>query len=249
MSTGAQSIDRAAEVLSLVIRAQEPVTYTDVVDGTHLARSTVSRMLQALERNGLLERDASGRFRGGQLFAHYASRFDRVQSLAALAQPILEEVGERTGETVTLGVPSGETVVHIAQVDSSFVLGATNWVDVEVPAHTSALGKVMYAFEALAVPPGRLERRTPHTLANRAQLERDLERVRENGYAVTTGEFEEGLDAIAAPVHWPDGSVQAAIGVSGPSLRFAEAHGRLGELLKAEADTLSRVLRRRSVPK
>ncbi|UPK76049.1 IclR family transcriptional regulator [Nocardioidaceae bacterium SCSIO 66511] len=245
MSNGTQSIDRAAEVLSLVVRSEEPVTYTQVVEMTDLARSTVSRLLQALERNGLLERDKDGRFRGGALFAQYAARFDRVESLAAAAEPSLERVGEETGETVNLGVPSGDTVVHVAQVDSTFVLGATNWVDVEVPPHTSALGKVMYAYDALPMPRGPLQRRTPATLTSRAKLERELRDVRELGYAVTHGEFEEGLDAVAAPVHGPDGAVHAALGISGPSLRLADEHRRYGELLVTEAEMLSKVLSRR----
>lgn len=245
MSHGTQSIDRAAEVLALVVRSEEPVTYTEVVEQTDLARSTVSRMLQALERNGLLERNKDGRFRGGALFAQYAARFDRVESLAAAAEPTLERVGEETGETVNLGVASGDTVLHVAQVDSSFVLGATNWVDVDVPPHCSALGKVMYAFDAIPIPRGRLESRTAHTLTTRKALEQDLDGVRKIGYAVTRSEFEEGLDAIAAPVRSPDGSIHAAIGISGPSLRMADEDRRFGKLLVDEANVLSKVLARR----
>lgn len=245
MSHGTQSIDRAAEVLALVVRSAEPVTYTQVVEKTGLARSTVSRMLQALERNGLLERDRDGRFRGGALFAQYAARFDRVESLTTAAEPTLERVGEETGETVNLGVPSGDTVLHVAQVDSTYVLGATNWVDVVVPPHCSALGKVMYAFDALPIPRGQLEIRTDHTLTTHKELDRDLDGVRELGYAITKSEFEEGLDAIAAPVHSDDGTVHAAIGISGPSVRLTDEHRRFGELLIEEAGLLTKVLARR----
>lgn len=244
MSNGTQSIDRAAEALSLIVRSDEPLTFTQVVEMTSLARSTASRMLQALERNGLIERDREGRFRGGVLFAQYASRFDRGRTIAAIAQPTLERIGDRTGETVNLGLPSGDTVIHVAQVDSTYVLGATNWVEVEVPTHTSALGKVMYAFDAIALPGGPLERRTPRTVTRRADLDRDLAGVRERGYAVTHEEFEEGLDAVAAPVHWPDGTVHAALGVSGPTLRFAEEHERYGELLVGEATKLSKLIKK-----
>jgi IclR family acetate operon transcriptional repressor len=245
MSSGTQSIDRAAEVLAFVVRAEDPVSYTAVVEQTGLARSTASRLLQALERGGLLERNREGLFRGGPLFAEYASRFDRVQTLAAAAQPLLEQVGEATSETVTLGVPSGDTVVHIAQVDSAYVLGATSWVNAEVPAHTSALGKVMYAFGALPLPEGELESCTPHTLTSLPALEADLEQVRTRGYAVTCGEFEEGLDGIAAPVRRPDGSVHAALGISGPSLRLEGEHARMGTLLMKAARSLERGLAQR----
>lgn len=242
MSQGTQSIDRAAELLSLVIHSEEPVTYTTLVESTGLARSTVSRLLTALERNGLLERDPDGAFRGGAMFTHYATRYDRVESLAAVAEPYLERIAERTGETVNLGVPRGDTVVHVAQIDSRFVVGATSWVDVEVPPHCSALGKVMYAFEAIALPEDPLSRCTPKSIPDRASLLRELELVRERGFACTSGDFEEGLDAVAAPVRGADGHVHAAIGVSGPSFRLGDQLEALGKLLVSETDRLTQAL-------
>lgn len=244
MAQGTQSIDRAAELLSLVIHADEPVTYTALVETTGLARSTVSRLLAALERNGLLERDLEGAFRGGAMFTRYAARYDRVEALLAVAQPYLERIGERTGETVNLGVPRGEHVVHVAQIDARFVVGATSWMDVDVPPHCSALGKVMYAFGAITLPSGSLTQCTSQTVTDRDKLLRQLEEVRERGYATTSGDFEEGLDAVAAPVHGLDGQVHAAIGVSGPSFRMTEQLQELGELLVTETDRLASTLKR-----
>jgi IclR family transcriptional regulator, acetate operon repressor len=246
MSNGTQSVDRAAELVTLVVRAEGPVSFTQLVEQTGLARSTASRLLQALERNGILERNHEGLFRGGALFAHYANRFDRVESLANAAQPMLERIAEETDETVNLGVPSGDTVVHAAQIDSNFILGATNWIDVEVPPHCSALGKVLYAFDALRLPKGRLEARTPTSVTDLAVLESQLETIRREGYAVTRGEVEDGLDALAAPVRDPRGQVIAAIGVSGPSFRLEASHQQIGELLVDESDLLTRILTRRA---
>jgi IclR family transcriptional regulator, acetate operon repressor len=246
MSNGTQSVDRAAELVTLVVRAEGPISFTQLVEQTGLARSTASRLLQALERNGILERNQEGLFRGGALFAHYANRFDRVESLANAAQPMLERIAEETDETVNLGVPRGDTVVHAAQIDSNFILGATNWIDVEVPPHCSALGKVLYAFDALRLPKGRLEARTPASVTDPAVLQSQLETIRRQGYAVTRGEVEDGLDALAAPVRDPRGQVIAAIGVSGPSFRLETSHQQIGELLVGESDLLTRILTRRA---
>ncbi|MDN5910921.1 MAG: IclR family transcriptional regulator, partial [Brevibacterium sp.] len=222
-----------------------PISYTEVVESTELARSTVSRLLSALERNGLVERDGEGLYRGGSLFATYASRFDRVETLVTAADPTLQRLSEETGETVNLAVPSSTGVVQVAQVDSTFVLGATNWVDVEVPPHCSALGKIMYAFEIVPIPSGRLERRTQYTLGSRKELTDNLAEVRERGYAIVHEEFEEGLDALAAPVFGFDGRVVAAIGISGPTMRIAAHHEDVGRLLVDEAGLLSRSLKRK----
>lgn len=245
MSNGTQSLDRAAELLSLIVRSEGPVTYTAIVDQTGLARSTTSRLLQGLERNGLLERDRDGAFRGGALFAHYATRFDRVEALVAAAQPSLERLAEETGETVNLAVARGDTVVQVAQIDSTYMLGAMNWVGLDVPPHCSALGKVMYAFGSLPLPKGPLEKRTPNTITEPSTFKNELVKVRLNGFAITRGELEEGLDGLATPVFGADGLIVAALGVSGPAFRIEESRTQFGELLIAESEGLTKLLARR----
>jgi DNA-binding IclR family transcriptional regulator len=245
MSNGTQSLDRAAELLSLVVRAEEPISYTTIVGQTGLARSTASRLLQGLERNGLLERDRDGAFRGGALFAHYASKYDRTEALVAAAQPSLDRLAEATGETVNLAVCRGDSVVQVAQIDSTFMIGASNWVGIDVPPHCSALGKAMYAFGALPLPKRELERRTDKTITDPGEFKTELEVVRERGFAITRGELEEGLDGIAAPVMGVDGHVLAALGVSGPAFRIEDSLHSIGDLLVTESEQLTRLLARR----
>ena len=168
-----------------------------------------------------------------------------MENLVAAADPTLQRLSEETGETVNLAVPGPKGVVQVAQVDSTFVLGATNWADVDVPPHCSALGKIMYAFDVIALPTGRLERRTERTLGSRKELTDDLALVRQRGFAIVHEEFEVGLDALAAPVFGVDGAVVAAVGISGPTMRIADHHDRLGALLADEAGLLSRTLKRK----
>ena len=157
--------------------------------------------------------------------------------------PVLERVGAETGETINLAVPRGDVVVQIAQVDSVHLLGTTNWVGVRVPAHCSALGKVFYAFGTLALPTGRLERRTAFTITRPAELERNLEGVIRRGYAVAREELEPGLVAIACPIRAGDGPVVAAISVSGPTARISEqVADQVGARLVAHARSLSTML-------
>ncbi|MDO9378007.1 MAG: IclR family transcriptional regulator [Nocardioidaceae bacterium] len=245
-ATGTQSLDRALALLRLVVGADEARTYTDLVHESDLARSTTSRLLNALERGGLLERDRAGAYRGGPLFAEYAERFDRVGGLVALAHPFLEDVADETGETVNLAVPRHDAVQHVAQIDSRFVVGAANWMSIEVPGHCSALGKVLYAWGALRVPRGHLERPTEHTVPTRAALERELEKIRQKGFSETQGELEVGLDAIAAPVRGPQGYVIGAIGVSGPTFRIGDKKRDIAEMLVRQCDLLTRVIARRA---
>lgn len=244
MTNGTQAINRAAELLSIVVQAEVPMTYTSLVNRTGLARSTASRVLQALERSDLLERDNDGLYRGGRLFAHYAARHDRVAALLSAAEPVLQRIGDDTGETVNLAVARGRSVTHVAQIDTPHMVGAMNWIDIEVPPHCSALGKAMYAFGALPFPEGRLERRTEHTITRLNTLERELDSVREQGFAATRSEFEDGLDGIAAPVFSVGHQMIACIGVSGPAFRIGDRHDQIGSLLLTECDRLSQIVSR-----
>jgi IclR family transcriptional regulator, acetate operon repressor len=241
-TTGTQAIDRAAELLSRVVLADEPPGFGDLVHDTGLAKSTASRLLQALERHRLVHRDDSGAYAAGPLFALYASRREPYDELIRLAQPTLEQLGLATGETVNLAVARGNTVVQIAQVDATFLLGTTNWVDVDVPPHCSALGKVFFAAGVLPLPTEPLERRTRHTVTSIAAFRRQLERFRAQGYSEALGELEIGLDAVAAPLFDHNGGVVAAIGVSGPSDRVHHQLPQLGSLLTSKAEALSGVL-------
>ena len=239
---GTQAVDRAAELLVRVVESAEPLAFTALVDASGLPKSTTSRLLAALERHGLLQRDRDGAFRPGAVLARYASHTGAAD-LIALAQPVLDRLGDKTGETINLAVPSGGAVEQIAQVDSRYLLGATNWVGLRVPLHCSALGKVFLAFGAATLPDGRLERRTQHTITSRAVLADDLDAVRHNGYAVARDELEPGLIAVAAPVRDAGGAVVAAVSISGPSIRLTEDRvDEITTLLRTEAETLSSVL-------
>jgi DNA-binding IclR family transcriptional regulator len=231
--TGTQAVDRAAQLLVQVARHRDPVSFTELTAASGLAKSTTSRLLTALERNGLVRRDVAGRFSPGEVFLSYAWRGGAEADLVTLAQPVLAQLGEQTGETINLGVPrDGGLVEQIAQVDSTYLIGGTNWVGLTVPLHCAALGKVLIAFGAAELPKGRLERRTARTITSRTALAAEIAAVRERGYAVTVEELEPGLVAVAAPVFadaapfadaaaFANGAVAiGAISVSGPASRL-----------------------------
>jgi DNA-binding IclR family transcriptional regulator len=148
--SGTQAVDRAARLLAEVVHSADPMTFTGLSAATGLAKSTTSRLLLALERNGLVRRDDHGRFLPGEMFVSFAWRGGAEAGLVAVAQPFLDRLGKATGETINLGVASGDGMVEqIAQVDSTYLIGGTNWVGLSVPAHCSALGKVLLAYGAV----------------------------------------------------------------------------------------------------
>ena len=240
---GTQAVDRAARLLSEVVHASDPVTFTELTVVTGLAKSTASRLLLALERNHLVRRDDHGRFLPGEMFVSFAWRDGAGTSLVAVARPFLDRLGKATGETINLGVTSGHTVDQIAQVDCAYLIGGTNWVGRPVPLHASGLGKVLLAYGAAKLPPGELARCTDKTITSEAALRAELAAVRARGYAVTDEELEAGLIAFAAPVFRYDGTVVAALSVSAPTSRMSrETAAKAARRCADEAAGLSAAL-------
>ncbi|MGB3187439.1 MAG: IclR family transcriptional regulator [Ornithinimicrobium sp.] len=239
---GTQAVDRAAMLIDLVIRSAEPMSSSTLSEAAGLARSTTSRLLAALERTELLERQSSGLYVGGQLFALYAALHDPWPQVARIAEPVLAAVGAECGETVHLGVARSDNVFYIAQVESTYLLAARDWNEVEAPVHCSSLGKVLCAYGALRLPPGQLEQRTEWT-RSREQLHDEFAVVRDDGYAQSIDELEIGLSGFAAPVAGLEDGVIAALGVSGPTARLQGSRTELGELLAEQGARLAALLR------
>jgi IclR family acetate operon transcriptional repressor len=238
---GTQAIDRAAQLLTLVLDSDEPIGVGDLATAAELPKSTASRLVSSLERHGLVRRNgARGKVQAGPAILRFAHRGVVDRSLVELAQAPLEVLAGASGETVNLAVPGARGVEHLAQVDSVHFLGTGQWVGRTVDYHTTAIGKVLVAYGAAELPAGRLRRTAPGTIVDRTRLDEELERVRAEAFATAIDELEPGLTALAAPVHGPTGDVIAALSVSGPTLRLpSERIAELKPVLTTQAAALS----------
>lgn len=241
---GTQSIDRAAQLLVQIIESAAPPSVGELAGRTGLPKSTTSRLVGALERHGLVQRDSSsGHLRPGFVLHGYARRATGEADLVALASASLDHLAETSGETVNLGVPGPGVVEQLDQRDSRHYLGSTNWVGRRFPSHGSAVGKVFFAYGALTVPDGPLERLAPRTIVDPGAFASDLASVVARGYASAADELEPGLWAVAAPVRDASGDVIAALSISGPAVRLRRGLlDELGSLVREEADGLSSLL-------
>lgn len=238
--TGAQAIERASTLLLHIMEAERPPLLTQLATEHELAKSTTSRILSALERQGLVARDAAGAFIPGAALTRFARNRAGDFDFVPQYRPLLERLASVTGETANLAVAASDAVQLLDQVDGQYLLGTRNWVGTAVPFHCSALGKVLLAFGVADIPPGRLERRTSKTIATRAELVAELDQVKRRGFAVIRDELEEGLTAIAAPLRDPDGHVIASVSITGPTARITTARTpALGLLLVDETRRFS----------
>jgi IclR family acetate operon transcriptional repressor len=242
-SPGTQSIDRAAQLLVHVVENSGPTSVGSLAETTGLPKSTTSRLVRALERQGLVQRDgARGSLSPGPVLLRFARR-DGELDLPALAHDTLRRLAAETGETINLAVAGPFGVEQILQEDSRHFLGGTNWVGRRVPFHCSANGKALLAFGAARADDGDLERLTPNTIVDPGKLETELKTTRARGYAIAVDELEPGLSAVAAPVVGADGKTVAALSISGPTIRMPSARlEELGALLVHHAAELSALL-------
>ena len=233
--TGTQAVDRATSLLIAILNSPEPPLLSELSRQLGLPKSTTSRILGALERQGLVRRDRNSAYLGGEVLLRYASTQNQDAALIATMRPVLENLAAKTSESVNLAVPGSDDLKLIDQVDGKHLLGATNWIGRNVPYHASALGKVLLAFGAASLPSGTLQTKTSRTITTRSLLNAELEKVRKAGFAIIDNELEDGLVAVAAPVFGHDGNVIAAISISGPDARITrEQLNKFGELIIKE---------------
>jgi DNA-binding IclR family transcriptional regulator len=222
--TGLQSVRRALRALELIAEAGD-LGVTELGRRLGVHKATASRLVATLAERGLVERDPlSERYRLGFGLIRLAGAAMAGLDLVRSAHPILEDLADRTRETVNLGVLSGDAVVYIDQVAGARSIVAVSWVGRRTPLHCTSNGKVLLAYlpehdrERLLSRP--LERATEHTVIDPDRIREQLREIERRGYATTMEELEEGLNAVAAPIRTVDGDVTAALSVSGPAFRM-----------------------------
>jgi DNA-binding IclR family transcriptional regulator len=242
-----QSLDRAIEILKLLGTGPE-MRVTDLARRLEVHKSTVFRLLSTLQEHGLVEQNpTTERYRLGYGLVRLAGSVVAELDLARASRPVLEELASRTGETVNLAILQGDQVVNIEQIAAPNLVVNVNWVGKQTPLHATSNGKVLLAYlpdpvrEALLGP--SLPRLTPRTITEVRVLERQLQRVRDDGYAFTLEELELGLNAVASPVFAADGRILAAVSVAGPAYRVTPHRlTELGEITRDAGEAISRRL-------
>lgn len=242
-----QSVGRALSILEILADGPGELGVTDLGRRLGVHKATASRLVATLAERGLVERNpATDKYRLGFGLVHLAGATLAGLDLVRQARPILEDLAERTRETVNLAVLDGERVLNIDQITGTRSIVSVSWVGKRTPYHCTSNGKVLVAFlpqaeqeRLLSLP---LERTTPHTIVDPDRLRAQLVEVRTRGYAQTEEELEEGLNAVAAPVRRADGEVVAAVSVAGPAFRMRPAE--LPRIARMTMDAAAAVSRR-----
>jgi DNA-binding IclR family transcriptional regulator len=222
-NTGVGVLDRCVALLDLL--AGGPRSLRSLADASGLPRPTAHRLLVALEAHRLVARDSSGSFRLGPRLTELAAVAGPELDLASVAGPVLDRLHQASGESVQLYVRSGDHRLCIAARDAGTGLRDSVPVGALLPLDVGSGGKVLLAWSSPAGGGG--------------VSAADLAAVRSRGWAASVAEREPGVASVSAPV-LRDGTLLAALCVSGPISRLGQLPGRkLSQLVVAAAAELS----------
>jgi IclR family KDG regulon transcriptional repressor len=238
------ALSRGLDVLEIFLRTDEPQSASNVVDRLGLPRTTVHELLNTLLARDYL-RVSQGdvkRFTLGPLVLQLGQRYHESLRLHTEAQRVAEELMAQCGETVHVAMLEGNEVFYLLKVDSPQPVRMVSALGTRVPAHATAVGKVLLAHlpdQELSAAVS-LTALTPRTITDLQELRRQLAQCRAQGWAEEFEESNADAGCIAAPVHDHDGPVVAAISISAPSSRHTDANReRWRKLVVAAAAELS----------
>jgi DNA-binding IclR family transcriptional regulator len=245
-----QTVVNAFGVLE-AFATEEELGVSELSRTLRLHKNNVFRILATLEAIGYIEQRDGGRYRLGTRCLALARSFRCAGGdLLRRARCVLADLARETGEAAHLAVLREHEVVHLDGADGRHALRVASRVGQRLPAHCTALGKVLLAcagedalraFDAWLEDGGGLAARTAHTLVDRDKLIEHLRGVSVQRFALDLEEWERGVGCAAAPVFDESGGVVAALSVSGPTSRVdADALlGPLGRAVTRAAERLS----------
>jgi IclR family acetate operon transcriptional repressor len=256
MTIGTNSLERALALLEMLEKTPGGLRHAEISRRLRIPKSTCSWILTRLERQGYLACDGdTSRYKIGLKTIALAHGALRELGFRSCAEPVLYRIASETGLAAGIGVLEGTQVLVVDRVEAPEFSGPRRLIDQrprdqreigrELPAHSTALGKVLLAYlsrSALLVCLDDLvlARRTPRTIVSRAGLLLELRKIRRRGYATADEEHSRGLRAVSAPIFDFTGAVPAAISLNGsPSAAIWKAPRKLIALLTDAARDIS----------
>ncbi|MGP6139874.1 MULTISPECIES: IclR family transcriptional regulator [unclassified Jeotgalibaca] len=225
MSNGRiQSIDRAVQVLNCFTERNPEWRLTEIAEQLHVGKSTAHGIVNTLKWNGLLNQDEeTQKYRLGLKLMEMGELVKKSIDVTEVAGPFIDDLCDLVEETVHLGTLVDSEVMYVDKRETQQSIRITTTIGSRIPAQNTGIGKCLLAFSSQSVLenlPDEFETFTPHSIATKAELLEELERIRQNGYGHDKEEYAKGLYCVAAPIFDYTGNVHYAVSVSGPTFRM-----------------------------
>ncbi|WP_026699607.1 IclR family transcriptional regulator [Salibacterium aidingense] len=244
-----QSVERALQILDLFDEHETELKITDISERMHLHKSTVHSLLKTLEKYQYIEQgEESGKYSLGMKLFERGNYVIRSRDIRAVAQDFLYDLSKNTDQTVHLVIQDGQEGVYIDKVESTSATILYSRIGRRIPLHCSGVGKALIAFQpdeeiASVLKDYDFIQHTAHTITGKDAFWKEIEKVREQGYAEDLEENEPGVRCAAIPIRDHTGRVTAAASISTLIMRTSEEEmARYIELLKETGMELSKKL-------
>ena len=243
------TLSRTLKIIEVFDANTPALRLTDIAEKVQLHKSTVYRLLNFLVSENYLAFDESTKkYRLGYKFLTLASVVLSYLDITDISKPIMRELVDKTNQTANLAVLDRDAVIYIAKIEPPSSIRISTRIGARVPAHCTALGKVLLAnlprddLERI-LPATRLSKFTHATIANKAILKKELDQIKTKGYAIDHEEFLDGLVCIAYPIFDYKNEAVAAISISGSVTVFKnEQLQEWIQLLKISSYNISTLL-------
>jgi len=219
-------LDKSLSVLELLLQKGSAMNMTELSEKLELYPSTIHRILDTLKYRGYVEQDPhTQKYQLGLKALELGMAKLHQMDLVREATPNLKELVNQCNETVHLGVLEEGEVLYLAKEESSQTIRMISYVGRRAPLHCTALGKVLLTYLSAEerkkiLGEKVLPRLTENTITDKRELEKELSKVRERGFALDREENEKDVCCVAAPIRNYQGEVIAALSISSPIFRI-----------------------------
>ena len=218
------TLAKGLKLLEAVAHSDGPRGVSELSRQLGMTRSNAHRLLKTLSALGFIRHDPLfGRYEATLRLFELGAAVVAHRDIRTVSQPLLLELRQAVGENVILSVLDGGEVVVLDRVEGTRTLRTYTPIGSRNPAHSTSAGKLLLAHapeDVVEAALNKLEKFTTRTIVTRPKLLAELARIRAQGYATAQAEWREDVGGVCAPVRKSDGVVVAALGVSGPVVRF-----------------------------
>lgn len=230
------ALERAIRILEFIADAEEPKPLNEICRSLDLSKSGAFYILDTLKSHGYLEKDEMDRYSIGIRSFLVGNKYSKSNTLITTFKEVANGIVAKCGETVNLAILEGTQVIYTAKVDGTHPVRLASYVGRVLPAHATAMGKVLLAFlpqnqrGELLANENKLVKLSKNTITSKNKLIKELNEVRSQGYAFDNEETANSLFCVAAPI-FGDARAEAAISISALTNRVEASVGAKQKLI------------------
>ncbi len=218
-----QAIERAFTVLRALAGRQGTSSLAEVTRASGLPKSTVLRLLSALEEQGAVQ-SVAGRYAIGPGLAAYAHHSAPVSALKEIARPYMVEIADDLSENVSLTIEDGDATLYLDTAVAVSSVQVNDWTGKRLPYHASSGGLALLSTwpseQVDALIEGGLQKFTSSTVLTRDGLDTKFRNMSKHGIVWTRQEFSDDVTGVAAVIRTSANDVVGALNAYGPDYRF-----------------------------